>query len=136
MLPDQELTQRIIGAAIEVHKALGPGFLESAYEEALAIEFRHQGIVFERQKVLPVFYRDQKIAEHRLDFLVESCVVVELKAISALEDIHFAIVRSYLKAAHLQSALLLNFTTMPLTVKRVGREEAARQKPSPNLLPS
>lgn len=136
MLPDQELTQRIIGAAIAVHKALGPGFLESAYEEALAIEFTHQGIVFERQKVLPVFYRGQKIADHRLDFLVESCVVVELKAILALEDIHFAIVRFYLKAANLHSALILNFATMPLTVKRVGREEPARQKLSPNLLPS
>ena len=129
MLPDQELTQRIIGAAIAVHKALGPGFLESAYEEALAIEFAHQGFAFERQKVLPVFYRGQKIAEHRLDFLVESRVIVELKAISALEDIHFAIVRSYLKAANLESALILNFATMPLTVKRVGREESARQKP-------
>ena len=135
-LPDQELTQRIIGAAIAVHKALGPGFLESAYEEALAIEFTHQGIAFERQKVLPVLYRGQKIAEHRLDFLVESCVVVELKAISSLEDIHFAIVRSYLKAANLQSALLLNFATMPLTVKRVGREEAARKKSCPDLLSS
>ena len=136
MLPDQELTQRIIGAAIAVHKALGPGFLESAYEEALAIEFTCRGIVFERQKGLPVFYRGQKIAEHRLDFLVESCVVVELKAISSLEDIHFAIVRSYLKAANLQSALILNFATMPLTVKRVGREEVARKKSCPDLLPS
>ena len=134
MLADQELTQRIIGAAIAVHKALGPGFLERAYEEALAIEFSHQGITFERQKVLPVFYRGQKIAEHRLDFLVESHVIVELKAISALEDIHFAIVRSYLKAASLESALMLNFATMPLTVKRVGREESARQKPSPILI--
>jgi len=136
MLPNQESTQRIIGAAIEVHKALGPGFLESAYEEALAIEFTHQGIVFERQKALPVSYRGQKIAEHRLDFLVESCVVVELKAISALEDIHFAIVRSCLKAAELESALLLNFATMPLTIKRVGREEPARQRLSPNLVSS
>jgi len=134
MLADQELTQRVIGAAIAVHKALGPGFLESACEEALAIEFSQQGITFERQKVLPVSYRGQKIAEHRLDFLVESRVIVELKAISALEDIHFAIVRSYLKAANLESALILNFASMPLTVKRVGREESARQKPSPILI--
>ena len=134
MLADQELTQRIIGAAIAVHKVLGPGFLESGYEEALAIEFAHQGITFERQRVLPVHYRGQKIAEHRLDFLVESRVIVELKAISAPEDIHFAIVRSYLKAANLESALILNFATMPLTVKRVGREESARQKPPPILI--
>jgi GxxExxY protein len=136
MLPNQELTQRIIGAAIAVHKSLGPGFLESAYEEALAIEFIHHGIAFERQKVLPVFYRAQKIAEHRLDFLVESCVVVELKAVSALEPIHFAIVRSYLKAANLDSALLLNFATMPLTVKRVGREEPTRKPSFSDPLPS
>jgi GxxExxY protein len=138
MLPNHELTQRIIGAAITVHSALGPGFLESAYEEALAIEFAGEGITFERQKVLPVFYRGQKIAEHRLDSLVEACVIVELKAISALEDIHFAVVASYLKAANLESALLLNFATMPLTVKRVGREEPARQKspssPAPLLI--
>jgi len=71
---------------------------------------------------LPVFYREHLIGEHRLDFLVEGKVIVELKAISALDDIHFAIVRSYLKAANLEDALLLNFATARLTVKRVGRE--------------
>jgi len=69
-----------------------------------------------------VFYREHLIGEHRLDFLVERRVVLELRAISALEDIHFAIVRSYLKAANLDAALLLNFATARLTVKRVGRE--------------
>src|SRR5947208_1184615 len=119
---NKDLTERIIGAAIRVHKELGPGFLESMYEEALAIEFAAAGILFERQKLLPVFYREHLVGEHRLDFLVEQKVIIELKAISALEDIHFAIVRSYLKAANLADALLLNFATARLTVKRVGRE--------------
>jgi GxxExxY protein len=92
------------------------------YEEALAIEFSAADISFERQKLLPVFYREHLIGEHRLDFLVEKNVILELKAISALEDIHFAIVRSYLKAANLADALLLNFASLRLTVKRVGRE--------------
>jgi GxxExxY protein len=121
-LGDTELTNRIIAAAIRVHKELGPGFLESMYEEALAIELAAAGIGFERQKLLPVFYREHLIGEHRLDFLVEHKVILELKAISALEDIYFAIVRSYLKAANLDDALLLNFATARLTVKRVGRE--------------
>ena len=118
----RELTDRIIGAAIRVHRELGPGFLEAMYEEALAIEFAAAGISFERQKLLPVFYREHLIGEHRLDFLVEQKVILELKAISALEDIHFAIVRSYLKAANLNAALLLNFAGARLIVKRVGRE--------------
>ena len=116
------LTDRIIAAAIRVHKELGPGFLEVMYEEALAIELTAARIGFERQKLLPVFYREHVIGEHRLDFLVEHKVILELKAIGALENIHFAIVRSYLKAANLADALLLNFATPRLTVKRVGRE--------------
>jgi GxxExxY protein len=121
-LQNKALTDRIMAAAIRVHRELGPGFLEGMYEEALAIEFAAAGISFERQKLLPVFYREHLIGEHRLDFLVEQKVILELKAISALEDIHFAIVRSYLKAANLSDALLLNFATSRLTVKRVGRE--------------
>ena len=116
------LTDRIIAAAIRVHKELGPGFLEAMYEEALGIELAAAGLAFERQKLLPVFYREHLIGEHRLDFVVEGKVIVELKAISALKDIHFAIVRSYLKAANLHDALLLNFASVRLIVKRVGRE--------------
>ena len=121
-LQNEVLTGRIIAAAIRVHRALGPGFLEAMYEQALGIELAEAGIGFERQKLLPVFYREHLIGEHRLDFLVEQNVVLELKAITALEDIHFAIVRSYLKAANLNDALLLNFAGARLTVKRVGRE--------------
>lgn len=121
-LQNKDLTERIIAAAIRVHKELGPGFLEAAYEEAVAIELAAAGISFERQKLLPIFYREHLIGEHRLDFLVEGKVIVELKAIAALEDVHYAIVRSYLKAANLEDGLLLNFATSRLTIKRVGRE--------------
>lgn len=116
------LTERIIGAAVRVHRELGPGFLESIYEEALSVELRLLGLTFERQKPVPVFYRGHPVGEHRLDLLVESQVVVELKAINTLENIHFAIVRSYLKALGLRDALLLNFAGTRLVMKRVGRE--------------
>ena len=118
-LAHEELTGRIIACAIEVHKALGPGFLESIYEAAMVAELKRVGLRVEQQKPLPIFYREVMVGEHRLDLLVENKIVVELKAISELEDLHFAIVRSYLKAASLEHGLLLNFATMPLTVKRV-----------------
>lgn len=121
-LRDSELTEQIIAAAIRVHRGLGPGFLESAYEEALAVEFALSGIQFVRQFPVPLFYRDHQIGEHRLDFVVENKIVVELKAISQLEDIHFAIGRSYLKATGLDDGLLFNFATAPLTIKRFCRE--------------
>ena len=124
-LPDKDLTADIIGAAIAVHKALGPGFLEAFYEEALCIELACRGIPFARQKSVFVTYRDKTIGEHRLDLLVADRVVVELKAIHALDPVHFAVVRSYMKATQVDSGLLLNFAAMPLTVKRVGREHPA-----------
>ncbi|RJQ59475.1 MAG: GxxExxY protein [Desulfobacteraceae bacterium] len=121
-LKEKDLTGRIIRAALAVHRHLGPGFLESIYEEALCIEFDAVGIQFERQKAIPLTYRGKQIGEHRLDLWVGGTVVVELKAVSGLEKIHFAIVRSYMKAVGSDVGLLLNFATMPLTVKRVGRE--------------
>ena len=121
-LRHSEITDVIISAAIAVHRELGPGFLESIYEQPLAVAFALRGIGFIRQKPIPLFYRDHQIGEHRLDFLVEDKIVVELKAVEALENVHFAIVRSYLKAAGLADGLILNFSTMPLIVKRVRRE--------------
>jgi GxxExxY protein len=131
-LGHNRLTERIIAAAIRVHKELGPGFLEVMYEEALAIELSAGGLLFERQKLLRVFYREHLIGEHRLDLVVEGKVILELKAISQIEKIHFAIVRSYLKASGLADALLLNFASTTLVVKRVGRE----YRPEPILDPS
>ncbi|HJY53302.1 MAG TPA: GxxExxY protein [Candidatus Udaeobacter sp.] len=121
-LRDSEITDAIIAAAVAVPRELGPGFLETVYEQALAVEFAIRGIAFVRQKSIPLFYRDHQIGEHRIDFLLEDKIIVELKAIEALEKVHFAIVRSYLKAAGLSDGLILNFSSMPLTVKRVCRE--------------
>jgi GxxExxY protein len=121
-LRDSKLTEQIIAAAIRVRRALGPGFLESVYEEALAVEFALSGIQFIRQHPVALFYRDHQIGEHRLDFPVEGKIVVELKAINRLEDIHSAIGRSYPKATNLDDGLLLNFATAPLTIKRFCRE--------------
>src|SRR5262245_9125766 len=98
-LRDSEITESIISAAIAVHRQLGPGFLESVYKQALGVEFALRGIGFVRQHSIPLFYRDHQIGEHRLDFVVESKIVVELKAVEPLKNVHFAIVRSYLKVA-------------------------------------
>ena len=121
-LADKELTGRIIAAAIAVHRALGPGFLESVYEEAMCIELRANGMPYERQKPVEILYREEPVGEHRLDLFVAGRVVVELKAVKALEDIFFATVRSYMKAVGTDIGLLLNFAAMPLIIKRVGRE--------------
>ena len=121
-LGHKELSGQVIAAAIQVHQTLGPGFLESIYEAALCIELNLRGIPYERQKVVSLEYRGHAVGEHRLDLLVEGVLVVELKAAKALEDIFFATVRSYMKAVSVEDGLILNFATMPLTIKRVGRE--------------
>lgn len=125
-LGNRELTEKIIGAAIRVHRELGPGFLEAIYEEALAVELRLLHLTFHRQKPVPIFYRGEPVGEHRVDLLVEGSVLVELKAIAGFENIHFAILRSYLKALGLFDGLLINFAGTKLAVKRVGREFHSR----------
>ena len=100
-------SDRIIGAAIEVHRCLGPGFLKSVYENALRVELARRGIAFVNQAAVPIRYRDVDVGTHILDLLVEDRFVVELKAVRRLEDIHFVIVRSYLKAVGREHALLL-----------------------------
>ena len=127
-MQDKELTEQIIAAAIEVHRELGPGFLESVYEEAFCIELQHRNLAFERQKILDIPFRREKAGEHRLDLLVESKVIVELKAVKEFEPVFFAIVRSYLKAAKLQTGLLINFNAVPLAVKRIGPEYFGHSK--------
>jgi GxxExxY protein len=109
-----------------VHQELGPGFLESVYEEALGVELTRLQIRFERQVVVPIQYREVKVGEHRLDLIVERQNVVELKTVLGFEPIHFAITRSYLKATRLELGLLLNFAALTLQVKRVGREWHSR----------
>lgn len=103
------LTREVIGAAIEVHRVLGPGFLESVYEDALSIEFELRGIPFSRQHPIGIVYKGRAVGEGRLDFLVANCLVVELKAIEGLLPIHKAQVISYLKSTKLHLGLLINF---------------------------
>ena len=119
MLAHEDLTGKIIGAAIEVHRFLGPGFLESIYEKALCVELKKRNLHHDRQLTISVFYDGLEIGQHRLDLLVEHQIIVELKAVKALEPVHFAQVRSYLKAAGLNHGLLLNFATAKLNIKRV-----------------
>ncbi|MEO0514673.1 MAG: GxxExxY protein [Planctomycetota bacterium] len=111
--PDSEIddiARRVIGAAIEVHRRLnGPGYLESVYETALAIEFDFLGIPYERQKTFQIPYRHEVAGEGWLDFLVAGRLVVELKAVEKVIPIHFATVRSYLKAFNEPLGLILNF---------------------------
>jgi GxxExxY protein len=110
-----QLTERIIGAAIEVHRELGPGLLESAYQRALAHEFRLRRLRFEEQKLCAIGYKDLLIEDaYRLDFLVENCVVVELKAIDELLGVHDAQVLTYLRFTTCRIGLLFNFRTAVL----------------------
>jgi GxxExxY protein len=103
------LTERIIAAAIEVHRLLGPGLLESIYEEALCHEFGLRRISFERQKEIDVFYKEKIIKGQRLDLVVNGEVVIEIKSVRKLEDVFSAQVLSYLKSTGLNRALLINF---------------------------
>ena len=115
----EPLSGQIIEAAIAVHKELGPGFLESIYENATKAALRHRGIVHEAQKEVTIIFEGEEVGVHRLDLLVAGQIVVELKAIKALEDIHFAQVKSYLKATGLRVGLLMNFYSPTLVVKRI-----------------
>ena len=121
-LGNKELSGRVIEAAIKVHQTLGPGFLESVYEKALCVELDRRGIPFECQKAVRLLYGGVQVGEHRLDLLVDGRLVVELKAVSALDDVFFAIGRSYMKAVGVHDGLILNFAAMPLEIRRIGRE--------------
>jgi GxxExxY protein len=127
--PDLEtdrIANAVIGAAIEVHRDLGPGFLESAYESALVVELRERRIPFEQQKTIPLFYKRHTVGLHRLDLLVGGRVIVEFKAVEMLIPIHFAQVISYLAATGLTLGLLFNFhvPTLKHGIHRVVRTDA------------
>ncbi len=114
-----ELTRKIIGCAINVHKVLGNGFQEVIYQRALAIELEIQGVNFEREREIQIFYREQEIGTRRVDFLVDEKVLVEMKAVICLEDVHLAQAKNYLEAFHLEVGLLLNFGARSLEFKRL-----------------
>lgn len=115
----EEITKRIIGAAMKVHSALGNGFQEVIYQRALAIEFQKWGLEFVREFEMPIFYDGEQIGERRVDFFVEGLICVELKALTELQPVHFAQARNYLEAYNLEIGLLLNFGTGSLEYKRL-----------------
>jgi GxxExxY protein len=118
-----ELTSKIIGCAMTVHKALGNGFQEVIYQRALEIEMRLAGIEFNREFEMPIFYREEQIGTRRVDFLVGGVISVELKAITKLEDVHFAQAINYLEAYNLEVGLLINFGETSLNFKRLTNKK-------------
>lgn len=121
-MSENEITEIIIGCSIKIHKSIGPGLLESAYEECLFYELSKTNLKIERQKALPLIYEEVKLeCGYRADFLIENKVVIELKSIDALADIHLAQVLTYLKLSKCKVGLLINFNVLKLTngVKRV-----------------
>ena len=111
---DTETTERILRCALEVHRVIGPGLLESVYESALCIELKANNIVFARQIGIPLFYKGELISEHRPDLIVENKVVVEVKSVEQLAPIHWAQVLTYLRVTSLNVGLLLNFNSPTL----------------------
>ena len=117
----EEISRIVIGAAMEVHKILGPGSLESVYEHALALELKAQGMSFERQVPIIVLYKQAQIGEYRADFLVDGEIILEIKATSALMPEHQSQALHYLAATGLRLALLFNFGSKSLQFKRIIR---------------
>ena len=115
----EELTKKIIGCAMEVHKRLGNGFQEVIYQRALEIEMNLAALAFAREMEIPIFYRDTEIGTRRVDFFVEGTVMVELKALIKLEDVHLAQAMNYLEAYKMGIGLLINFGAKSLEFKRV-----------------
>jgi len=113
-----DLTHTIIGCAMKVHAVLGNGFQEVIYQRALGIEMEKAGLSFLREQEIPVYYDGQEIGSRRADFLVESCILVELKAITQIEIVHFAQIINYLTAYQLEIGLLINFGEKSLRFKR------------------
>ena len=114
-----ELTSKIIGCAMTVHRALGNGFQEVIYQRALAIELADNNIAFSREHEMPIYFKQQHIGTRRVDFLIEEFVSVELKAVIKLEDVHFAQAINYLEAYDLEVGLLINFGAKSLEIKRL-----------------
>jgi len=119
---NSEITSKIIGCALKVHTTLGNGFQEVIYQRCLAIEMEKQGIKFSRELEMPIYYESINVGARRVDFLIEEKVIVELKAISKLEDIQLAQALNYLEAYKLETGLLINFGSKSLEFRRVSNE--------------
>ena len=129
---EDDLTYKIIGCAMKVHATLGNGFQEVIYQRALAIEMHKAGLTFSREMEMQIFYEGEEIGTRRVDFLVENEVMVELKALITLEDVHLAQGLNYLVAYKLDKGLLINFGTKSLEVKRLRHPK----NKMPNTIPN
>ncbi len=125
--PLSDLTGKIIGCAMEVHRHLGNGFQEVIYQRALGIEMRLQGLEFTREQEMEIFYKGEDIGTRRVDFFVEGKVMVELKAVIQLEDVHLAQAINYLEAYKMDIGLLINFGNTSLQFKRVMKPNKKEQ---------
>ncbi|HWZ04727.1 MAG TPA: GxxExxY protein [Mucilaginibacter sp.] len=114
-----DITSKIIGCSMKVHNIIGSGFQEIIYQRALAIEMRIQGLSFEMEKEMPIYYANELIGKRRVDFFVENCVMVELKALVQLETIHKTQAINYLEVYNIADGLLINFGALSLEFKRV-----------------
>jgi len=127
----EDLTRRIIGCAMEVHNRLGNGFQEVIYQRALKKEMEHEGLLFEREMEMPVYYRDENIGTRRVDFFVENKIMVELKAVIHMEDAHLSQAMNYLEAYHMHIGLLINFGAKSLEFKRVHNNKLIKKSSNP-----
>ena len=123
----KEITEKIIGAAMKVHAALGNGFQEVIYQRALEIEMKYSKLSFEREYNMKIFYRGEEIGQRRVDFFVENKIMVEIKGIIHLEDVHLAQAINYLEAYKMEIGLLLNFGAKSLEFKRVHNNKLIKQ---------
>jgi GxxExxY protein len=121
-----ELTYKIIGCAMKVHSSLGNGFQEVIYQRCLAIELEKQKLLFARELKMPIYYEDVEVGTRRTDFILENKVMVELKAVIKLEDVHLAQGLNYLQAYKIDKGLLINFGSTSLEVKRLFRKQNPR----------
>lgn len=126
----EELTHSIIGSAMEVHKTLGNGFQEVVYQRSLAVELRLRGLSFQREMEMPLYYKGENVGNRRVDFFVEQTVMVELKALIQLEEVHLAQALNYLEAYNMETGLLINFGAKSLQFKRLLNKKF-RSQPNP-----
>ena len=125
-MPDykfKEITEKIIGSSMKVHATFGNGFQEVIYQRALEIEMEEIGLKFSRELSMPIYYKGKNIGERRVDFFVEEKIMVELKAIIQLENVHLAQAKNYLEAYNMEVGLLINFGSISLQFKRLGNQK-------------
>ena len=126
--PINELTHKIIGCAMQVHNTLGSGFQEFIYQRSLAIEMKLAGLHFEREKEISIFYRGELVGSRRVDFFIEECIMLELKAVDTINDLHKVQAINYLEAYNIADGLLINFGGLSLEFKRMYNKRLVKPK--------